>query len=155
MSSAAATASSRRASRPTSGWWSRRSGSRRRARPSQPLRCPATPLTIVAAKDGLITFAGPACEAPSYEAAERIDCEGRWITPGLIDCHTHLVYGGNRAHEFELRLAGATYEEIARAGGGIASTVEATRRAREEQLIELKRLADEPPSGRAKPKERR
>ena len=52
---------------------------------------------------------------------------GRWITPGLVDCHTHLVFGGNRAHEFELRLQGASYEEIARAGGGIVSTVAATR----------------------------
>ena len=57
------------------------------------------------------------------------DCAGRWITPGLIDCHTHLVYGGDRAHEFELRLAGASYEEVARAGGGIVSTVKATRAA--------------------------
>ena len=57
------------------------------------------------------------------------------MTPGLIDCHTHLVYGGDRAHEFELRLGGATYEEIARAGGGIRSTVAATRAASEDQLI--------------------
>ena len=60
-----------------------------------------------------------------------VDCEGRWITPGLIDCHTHLVYGGDRAREFELRLAGASYEEIARAGGGIVSTV--ARDARSER----------------------
>ena len=66
---------------------------------------------------------------------QRIDCEGRWITPGLIDCHTHLVYGGNRAHEFELRLQGASYEEIARAGGGIVSTVAATRAASEAELV--------------------
>ena len=70
-----------------------------------------------------------------FEAAETIDCEGRWITPGLIDCHTHLVYGGDRAREFELRLAGATYEEIARAGGGIVSTVRATRSASEDELL--------------------
>ena len=62
------------------------------------------------------------------------DCGGRWITPGLIDCHTHLVYGGDRASEFALRLKGATYEEIARAGGGILSTVTATRAADEESL---------------------
>ena len=61
--------------------------------------------------------------------------DGRWITPGLIDCHTHLVYAGDRAHEFELRLAGATYEEIARAGGGIVSTVKATRAASEDALV--------------------
>ena len=64
-----------------------------------------------------------------------IDCEGRWITPGLIDCHTHLVYAGDRANEFELRLAGATYEEIARAGGGIVSTVKAPRAASEDELV--------------------
>jgi imidazolonepropionase len=60
---------------------------------------------------------------------------GRWMTPGLIDCHTHLVFGGQRAGEFELRLGGATYEEVARAGGGIVSTVKATRAASEEELL--------------------
>ena len=74
-------------------------------------------------------------DLPQADARETIDVEGRWITPGLIDCHTHLVYGGNRAHEFELRLAGATYEEIARAGGGIVSTVKATRAATEDELV--------------------
>jgi len=64
------------------------------------------------------------------------DLQGAWITPGLVDCHTHIVYGGNRAAEFELRLNGATYEEIARAGGGIVSTVEATRNASIEELLE-------------------
>jgi imidazolonepropionase len=91
---------------------------------------------IVAAKDGQIVYAGPADDAPSFDAVERIDCESRWITPGLIDCHTHLVYAGNRAREFEMRLAGAGYEEIARAGGGIVSTVAATRAASEEELVE-------------------
>jgi imidazolonepropionase len=66
---------------------------------------------------------------------ETIDCEGRWITPGLIDPHTHLVFGGDRAHEFELRLAGASYEEIARAGGGIVSTMKATRAASQAELV--------------------
>jgi imidazolonepropionase len=98
----------------------------------------------VAAREGRIAFAGPQDELPSWaRAAERlVDCEGRWITPALIDCHTHLVYGGDRAHEFELRLAGATYEEIARAGGGILSTVHATRAASEDELVQsaLKRL---------------
>ncbi|WP_201860426.1 imidazolonepropionase [Microvirga soli] len=90
----------------------------------------------VASKDGRIAFAGPVQDMPSgCDAAERIDCEGRWITPGLVDCHTHLVYGGDRAHEFELRLKGASYEEIARAGGGIVSTVKATRAASEDDLI--------------------
>ncbi|MBA4761389.1 MAG: imidazolonepropionase [Sphingomonas sp.] len=87
----------------------------------------------VAAVGGTITYVGPDAEAP--DAAEIIDCEGRWITPGLIDCHTHLVHAGNRAREFEARLNGATYEEIARAGGGILSTVTATRAASEAELI--------------------
>ncbi|KQZ17530.1 imidazolonepropionase [Caulobacter sp. Root1472] len=90
---------------------------------------------VVASLDGRIAYAGPAAEAPAFEAAETIDCEGRWITPGLIDPHTHLVFGGDRAHEFELRLAGASYEEIARAGGGIVSTMKATRAASEGQLV--------------------
>ncbi|MFC1456366.1 imidazolonepropionase [Microvirga arabica] len=90
----------------------------------------------VAAKDGRIAFAGPMQDmAVGWDAVERIDCEGRWITPGLVDCHTHLVYGGDRAHEFELRLKGASYEEIARAGGGIVSTVKATRAASEDALV--------------------
>jgi imidazolonepropionase len=75
---------------------------------------------VIAARDGRIVFAGARSDFPSSaDAAERIDCAARWITPGLVDCHTHLVFGGNRAHEFELRLQGANYEEIARAGGGI------------------------------------
>jgi imidazolonepropionase len=90
----------------------------------------------IAAKDGRIAFAGPASGLPSdWDAPDRIDCQGRWITPGLVDCHTHLVFGGDRAHEFELRLKGASYEEIARAGGGIVSTVRATRDADEDQLV--------------------
>ena len=90
---------------------------------------------VVAARDGRILYAGPRRQAPAFAAAETIDCGGRWITPGLIDCHTHLVYGGDRAHEFELRLQGASYEEIARAGGGILSTVTATRAASEDALF--------------------
>lgn len=91
---------------------------------------------VVAARDGRIAFAGPQSDFPAdADAAERVDCEGRWITPGLVDCHTHLVHGGDRAHEFELRLAGASYEEIARAGGGIVSTVAATRAATEDALV--------------------
>src|SRR4029077_20637941 len=92
---------------------------------------------LIAANDGRIVYAGAAAEAPSaLDARERIDCADRWISPGLIDCHTHLVYGGNRAREFEQRLAGASYEEIARAGGGILSTVKATRHASEDELLE-------------------
>ena len=91
---------------------------------------------LIAAKDGIIVYAGPAADAPTgLDGATRTDCAGRWITPGLIDCHTHLVYGGNRAEEFELRLAGASYEEIARRGGGIVSTVKATRQASEQELV--------------------
>jgi imidazolonepropionase len=90
---------------------------------------------VIAAADGRIVYAGPAADAPTLDAPVRIDCAGRWITPGLIDCHTHLVYGGNRAQEFEQRLAGASYEEIARAGGGIVSTVQATRQASTAELV--------------------
>ena len=90
---------------------------------------------IVAASGGRILFAGDAADAPALDAGEIVACDGRWITPGLIDCHTHLVHGGDRAHEFELRLAGASYEEIARAGGGIVSTMRATRVADEAALV--------------------
>jgi len=90
---------------------------------------------VVASLGGRIAYAGPAAEAPDLDASDQIDCEGRWITPGLIDCHTHLVFGGDRAAEFEQRLAGASYEEIARAGGGIVSTMIATRAASEEALV--------------------
>lgn len=90
---------------------------------------------VVAARDGQILYAGDAAEAPRFVAADTVDCGGRWITPGLIDPHTHLVFGGDRAHEFELRLTGASYEEIARAGGGIVSTMKATRTASEEELL--------------------
>ncbi len=89
----------------------------------------------VAASHGRIVYAGPSTDAPHFDAAERTDCEGRWITPGLIDCHTHLVHAGNRAREFEMRLAGASYEEIAKSGGGIVSTVTATREASEAELV--------------------
>jgi imidazolonepropionase len=92
----------------------------------------------VAARDARIAYAGPEADLPAGFAdtpPEIIDCEGRWITPGLIDCHTHIVYAGDRAHEFELRLNGATYEEIAHAGGGILSTVSDTRAASEDELV--------------------
>ena len=90
----------------------------------------------VAAQGGRIVYAGLEAEMPAglRNASEITDCGGRWITPGLIDCHTHLVFGGDRAQEFELRLQGAGYEEIARAGGGIVSTMKATRAAREAEL---------------------
>ncbi len=91
---------------------------------------------LVACRDGLIAYAGPAERAPAHiDALEIVDCERRWITPGLIDCHTHLVYAGDRAQEFEQRLNGVSYEAMARAGGGILSTVKATRAASEAGLI--------------------
>ena len=90
---------------------------------------------VVAAQDGRIVYAGAQADAPALNAATQIDCEGRWITPGFVDCHTHLVYAGDRAREFEMRLAGASYEEIAKAGGGIVSTVKATRGASQDELV--------------------
>jgi len=90
---------------------------------------------LIAAKDGRLRYVGPDNNA-NFDGPESIDCEGRWITPGLVDCHTHLVYGGNRADEFEKRLDGVSYEEIARSGGGILSTMRATRAASEAELVE-------------------
>ena len=90
---------------------------------------------VIAEHAGRIVYAGPAAEAPRFEPEQTIACDGRWITPGLIDCHTHIVHGSNRAHEFELRLGGASYAEIAKAGGGIMSTVSATRAASSEALL--------------------
>jgi imidazolonepropionase len=89
----------------------------------------------VAQVQGRIAYAGPSDELPQFDAVETIDCEGRLVTPGLVDCHTHLVYAGDRSREFEMRLQGASYEEIARAGGGIISTVKATREASEDDLV--------------------
>jgi len=89
-------------------------------------------------KNGLLTFAGPRAELPGAptELAARVEsAERRWITPGLIDCHTHLVFAGDRAPEFERRLQGASYEQIAREGGGILSSVRATRAASHGQLL--------------------
>jgi imidazolonepropionase len=83
-------------------------------------------------ENGRIAWIGARRDAPRGEA---IDCGGRLLTPGLIDCHTHLVHGGNRANEFEMRLNGVSYTEIAKAGGGIAATVAATRAASEEDLL--------------------
>ena len=90
---------------------------------------------VIACRDGRIVYAGDAAVAPALDAVEIIQCDGRWITPGLIDCHTHLIYAGSRAGEFVQRLAGASYEEIARAGGGIVSTMNATRAASEDALV--------------------
>jgi imidazolonepropionase len=88
----------------------------------------------IASRDGLISWVGPR-SAWKDEARRKHDARGAWITPGLVDCHTHLVYAGDRAAEFELRLKGASYEEIARAGGGIVSTVAQTRAASEDDLV--------------------
>lgn len=90
---------------------------------------------VVAARDGRIVHAGPAATAPAFDAARRIDCDGRWISPGLVDCHTHLVYAGNRANEFEQRLQGVSYADIARAGGGIVASMRATRDADDAALL--------------------
>ena len=90
---------------------------------------------VIAATGGIIVYAGSAVDAPTFQTDAAVDCEGRWITPGLIDCHTHLVFGGDRSAEFEQRLAGASYEDIARAGGGIVSTVAATRAASQDDLV--------------------
>jgi imidazolonepropionase len=89
--------------------------------------------------DGRIVRVGRRTELAGYQAKRVETLKGAWITPGLVDCHTHLVFGGDRAGEFEQRLEGATYEEIARAGGGIASTVKATRAASLEELVEASR----------------
>jgi len=89
-------------------------------------------------KDGMIEFAGPLAQLPGDPdtLAAQVESAGNaWITPGLIDCHTHLVFAGNRAEESEMRLNGASYEEIARAGGGIVSTVARTRAASDQDLL--------------------
>ncbi|EPE94649.1 imidazolonepropionase [Rhizobium grahamii] len=92
----------------------------------------------IVTENGRLTFVGPEADLPvaAIERAQITDLEGRWVTPGLVDCHTHIVYGGNRAREFEMRLEGATYEEIAQAGGGIVSSVKATNALSVEGLVE-------------------
>ena len=89
----------------------------------------------VAVRGGRIAWVGRRADAPKAAAVH--DCDGLWLTPGLVDCHTHIVYAGNRSDEWEARLNGASYEDIARAGGGIMSTVRATRLASETELKEL------------------
>mgnify|MGYP001967265914 FL=1 len=94
----------------------------------------------VAISGDRIEWVGAMSELPSElreGAASILDAKDRWVTPGLIDCHTHLVFAGNRAREFEMRLQGASYEQIARGGGGIASTVRATRAATDEELFSV------------------
>ncbi|MEM8853331.1 MAG: imidazolonepropionase, partial [Pseudomonadota bacterium] len=89
----------------------------------------------VAFQDGTITFAGQAADLPGDAPGPRHDFGDRLITPGLVDCHTHIVHGGNRAGEFEMRLEGASYEQVQKAGGGILSTMRATREASEDALL--------------------
>ncbi|MFB0999934.1 MAG: imidazolonepropionase [Colwellia sp.] len=91
----------------------------------------------LAISEGKIAWLGKECDLPMYEQGSLnvINGLGKWLTPGLVDCHTHLVYGGNRANEFEMRLQGKSYQEIANAGGGIVSTVSATRKASESELL--------------------
>jgi imidazolonepropionase len=90
----------------------------------------------IAVSGGKIAWAGPASEVPATGSRETRSLEGRWLTPALIDCHTHLVFAGNRAAEFEQRLQGVSYQDIARAGGGIMSTVNATRSADNDEVLE-------------------
>ncbi len=91
----------------------------------------------IACENGRILWVGKRTECPpSFKSFLEHDLAGRLVTPALIDCHTHIVHGGNRANEFEMRLKGATYEEVARAGGGIISTVKATRNATVDELVE-------------------
>ncbi|MBL4602574.1 MAG: imidazolonepropionase [Emcibacteraceae bacterium] len=93
-------------------------------------------------KNGVIVWLGRNIDLPTHYHFEKIRCNGAFMTPGLIDSHTHLIYGGNRIDEYEQRLNGVSYEEIAKAGGGILSTVNATRAATEDELVKsgLKRL---------------
>ncbi len=106
---------------------------------------PGDPLGIIrngsiGIQDGKVVRVGKRTELAGFKAAEVVPLGGAWVTPGLIDCHTHLVFGGNRADEHALRRSGASYEEIARAGGGIASTVAKTRSATEPELLESARV---------------
>src|SRR6185295_3619460 len=105
---------------------------------------PGNPLGLienaaVAIQDGRILRVGKRTELAGFRAKEVVALGGAWVTPGLIDCHTHLVFGGTRADEHAMRRAGASYEEIAKAGGGIASTVERTAAASDAELLEQSR----------------
>jgi len=94
------------------------------------------PEAAVKVTNGTVVFAGPEMDAPRLGGANHIDCQGRAVIPGMVDAHTHLVFGGDRADEFALKMGGAGYREIAASGGGILSTVRSTRTATEEQLFE-------------------
>jgi imidazolonepropionase len=99
-------------------------------------RGPAIDDAVVAVEDGIVTYAGPAVDAPT-QSGERLDCAGMAVLPGFVDAHTHLVFAGDRSIEFSRRLSGESYQDIAASGGGILSTVDATRRATEDELFEL------------------
>ena len=99
-------------------------------------RGPALENAVVAVENGSITYAGSAADAPS-QTGDRFDCGGNAVMPGFVDAHTHLVFAGDRSDEFARRLAGESYQDIAKSGGGILSTVAATRRATEEDLFDL------------------
>lgn len=104
--------------------------------PDVPLAAGAWAAVVV--EGGMLRWVGPQGAVPAaYAALPQFDGGGALATPGLVDCHTHLVYGGQRANEFAMRLAGASYEEVAKAGGGIVSSVNATRAASEDELFEL------------------
>ncbi|MGF1560781.1 MAG: imidazolonepropionase [Geminicoccaceae bacterium] len=97
----------------------------------------AVPDGALVVEDGGIAWVGPERDLPDwYRQSPREDLGGNWLTPGLIDCHTHLVHAGERAHEFEMRLHGASYDDIIAAGGGVLATVAATRDASEDALVE-------------------
>ena len=105
---------------------------------------PGDPLGVIrngsiGIQDGKVVRVGKRTELAGFKAAEAVPLGGAWVTPGLIDCHTHLVFGGNRADEHALRRSGASYEEIAKSGGGIASTIARTRSASEPELLESAR----------------
>ena len=95
---------------------------------------------IIALSNGTIAYIGPRAQLSEAHISKEVVChdlQGKMITPGLIDCHTHVVYGGNRCGEWELKLQGATYEEVAQAGGGIVNTVQGTRSASVADLVNL------------------
>jgi imidazolonepropionase len=104
--------------------------------PARPGPYGLIPAGAVGVGDGRIGWIGPIADLPPRSTASRtVDATGALVTPGLVDCHTHLVFGGDRVEEFEARLSGTCYEELARRGGGIASTVAATRAASEDELV--------------------
>src|SRR6476661_494267 len=105
---------------------------------------PGNPLGLIdngaiAISDGKVLRVGKRTELAGFRAKDVVALGGAWVTPGLVDCHTHLIFGGTRADEHAMRRAGATYEEIAKAGGGIISTVKATRDASDDQLLDQSR----------------